>query len=234
MIEIIPAVIPKSYKDLKEKLDRVANFVKMVQIDVMDGKFVSSKNWPYNGADEEETQGVFNEDSGLPHWENVDFELDMMVAHPEVEIERWIIAGAKRLIVHIESTTHVERIIRMLEEKKYLSRNSDEVGIELGLALGVETSYEKILPYLEDIQFVQFMGIAKIGYQGQPFDERVVDHIRNFHNAHPEVIISVDGGVNLDTAKQLVDAGAKRLVSGSTIFDSENVADTLKQFKEVI
>ncbi len=75
------------------------------------------------------------------------------------------------------------------------------------------------------------MGIAHIGYQGEPFDERVIDKIREFHNAHPEIMISVDGGVTLDNAPDLVAVGVKRLVSGSAIFENGNIADTIEMFK---
>jgi ribulose-phosphate 3-epimerase len=105
--------------------------------------------------------------------------------------------------------------------------------VELGIALGLNTPITDITGYLEDIDFVQFMGIAQIGYQGEAFDERVLDRIREFHNAHPEVIISVDGGVNFDTAHLLAQAGAKRLVSGSAILKSANPAQAIAHLKKL-
>ncbi len=81
--------------------------------------------------------------------------------------------------------------------------------------LKLETPTDSILEYLEDINFVQFMGIPVLGVQSAVMDERVIDKIRDFHNNHPEVIISIDGGVTLGNAHALIEAGAKRLVSGS-------------------
>jgi ribulose-phosphate 3-epimerase len=77
------------------------------------------------------------------------------------------------------------------------------------------------------------MGIAEIGYQGQQFDERVVAKIMKLRNMSPDIIISVDGGVNFETAPILIHAGANRLVSGSAIFKSEDINSTIKKLQTV-
>ncbi len=209
MAEVIPAIMPDSFNDLNEKYAQVKDFVSIVQIDVMDGKFVPSKNFPYIQNDENNLSQI-----------DFDFEVDLMVSNPENFIESWVKAGAKRIIIHIES---VERI-----EDVFLKVPSD---IETGIALNTTTPNEKIYPLIEKINFVQFMGIEKIGYQGQDFDERVLNKIADLRRKFPRVIISVDGGVSLETAPRLVEAGANRLVSGSTIFESSNIKDTIEQLK---
>jgi len=209
MAEVIPAIMPDSFNDLNEKYAQVKDFVSIVQIDVMDGKFVPSKNFPYIQNDENNLSQI-----------DFDFEVDLMVSNPENFIESWVKAGAKRIIIHIES---VERI-----EDVFLKVPSD---IETGIALNTTTPNEKIYPLIEKINFVQFMGIEKIGYQGQDFDERVLNKIADFRRKFPRVIISVDGGVSLETAPRLVEAGANRLVSGSAIFESSNIKDTIEQLK---
>ncbi|HJL55774.1 MAG: hypothetical protein QGH85_01520 [Candidatus Pacebacteria bacterium] len=209
MAEVIPAIMPDSFNDLNEKYAQVKDFVSIVQIDVMDGKFVPSKNFPYIQNDENNLSQI-----------DFDFEVDLMVSNPENFIESWVKAGAKRIIIHIES---VERI-----EDVFLKVPSD---IETGIALNTTTPNEKIYPLIEKINFVQFMGIEKIGYQGQDFDERVLNKIADLRRKFPRVIISVDGGVSLETAPRLVEAGANRLVSGSAIFESSNIKDTIEQLK---
>ena len=77
------------------------------------------------------------------------------------------------------------------------------------------------------------MGIAKIGYQGQPFDGQVIQKIQDLRKQYPEVTISVDGGVNFETAPKLIEAGATRLVSGSTILQSNNPEKTIEQLKQI-
>ena len=77
------------------------------------------------------------------------------------------------------------------------------------------------------------MGIAKIGYQGQPFDSRVVAKIEDLRERYPDVTISVDGGVNFESAPKLIAAGVTRLVSGSTILNSKNIEETIYQLKSL-
>ncbi|MCC2630487.1 MAG: ribulose-phosphate 3-epimerase, ribulose-phosphate 3-epimerase [Candidatus Paceibacter sp.] len=234
MIEIIPAIMPDSFKDMRNKLSLVAPFTKSVQLDIMDGKFVKGRTWPYFSSDKFTFEDLLNESEGMPYWDKVDFEIDLMVDKPEEVIDGWITAGASRIIVHIESTDKMDEIIKMMHARFAYEGMTEKPDVELGIALNIDTPISEIVGYLEDVQFVQFMGIAIIGLQGEPFDERVLDKIREFHNAHPEITISVDGGVSYETAPMLVEAGAKRLVSGSTIFNTENPAGAIEYFKDIL
>jgi ribulose-phosphate 3-epimerase len=229
MIEIIPAIMPKSYEDLENKLAHVASHTDFVQLDIMDGKFVKSRTWPYYTSDRESFENLLTESDGLPYWDKTNFEIDLMVQHPETVLDDWITAGVARLIFHVESISDMKPVFDALHTRfGYLEGKNPD--IEIGLALNIATPTDTILPYLEDIHFVQFMGIDTIGLQGQSFNDQVVDKIRDFHNAHPEFIISVDGGVDFDNAKLLAEAGAQRLVSGSVIFHG-SVSDNILQFK---
>ncbi|MEK7390774.1 MAG: hypothetical protein AAB635_01405, partial [Patescibacteria group bacterium] len=110
---------------------------------------------------------------------------------------------------------------------------------ESGVAINPASSNEQLESVLDcesgtgSVDFVQFMGIAKIGFQGQLFDERVYDKISGLRATRPNVTISVDGGVNLETATKLIEAGANRLVVGSALFESEDVAVTIEKFFEI-
>jgi ribulose-phosphate 3-epimerase len=77
------------------------------------------------------------------------------------------------------------------------------------------------------------MGIAKIGYQGQPFDERVLEQINQIRLASPNLPISVDGGVDVTTEPLLKAAGATRLVSGSAVFGAEDIGDAISSLEGV-
>ncbi len=231
MTEIIPAIMPQSLEDLEEKAGLVAPYVHMIQLDIMDGRFVKARTWPYF-ANDYSFDALTAEEQGLPLWDKVDYEVDLMVEKPETVIDEWITAGVKRVIVHLESTENMKEIIRQFRHRFAYTKNPEERDIEFFLAIGLETPTDALLPYLEDIDGVQFMGIAHIGLQGEPFDERVIDRIREFYNAHPEIMISIDGGVTLDNAHILAQAGVKHLVSGSAIYESGNIADTIELFKQ--
>ena len=224
--EIIPAIMPTSFEDLREKAEKVSAFVGLAQIDIMDGVFVASKSWPYTeGGIQKEAHFVAlsKQDEGLPEWEDLDYEIDLMISEPEKHIDEWLPLGASRLIFHIESIKNMELFFAHDIFKPEARSIGTTKVIELGLAINPDTPLEAILPHISKIDFVQCMGIAKIGYQGPPFDERVLDQIHGLRLKFPDMPISVDGGVNLKTAHDLKGAGATRLVSGSAIFNAEDV-----------
>jgi ribulose-phosphate 3-epimerase len=228
MVEIIPAIMPKDLTDLEQTLKRVVGLVPIVQLDVMDGKFVPPKSWPYTTHGEKEFKEIVKESAGLPFWQEVDFEIDLMVEKPEEVIEQWIQAGARRLVIHMESTKNLQNIIRDIAVKVRTGDQLEIGAIELGLALGTQTPIETVAPYTKDIDFVQLMGIERVGYQGEAFSEQTIDRVRALREAYPELIVSIDGGVSRDTAPLLIRAGAHRLVSGSAVFHSDDIQEAIK------
>lgn len=218
-VEIIPAILPKDFAEVEEKISLVKGLVKTVQIDICDGQFVPNATWPYKKRDDT-FEKIIHEDEGLPGWKDLNFEIDLMTNRPEEVVEDWVTAGASRIIIHAESKGDVAGAIQSLAGR-----------VEVGLALGMETPVKVIETYRDQIQFVQFMGIAQIGFQGQPFDERVLGRIKDARLLYKGLPISVDGGVSLDTAPQLIAAGADRLVAGSAIFGSDNFIEAIQKFK---
>lgn len=101
--------------------------------------------------------------------------------------------------------------------------------IDIGVAINSTTPVEKIFNIVNSVDFVQCMGIEKIGYQGQDFDERVLEQIKALKEKFSDLIISVDGGVTLATAPALVSAGASRLVAGSAIFNTSDIIGTIEE-----
>ncbi len=209
MAEVVPAIMPKSLADLREKIARVRRYVSFVQLDIMDGLYVAPKSWPFRGA-----HGDFPAIAlDMP------FEVDLMVADPGRAAHDWIAAGARRLIFHIERTRELKNTLAYVR--------ATYPKLELGLAILNDTESATLEPYLPLIDVVQFMGIAHIGYQGEPFDERVLRKVAAWRATHPEATISVDGAVNAKTAHRLVEAGANRLVSGSYIFEDPDIAHAI-------
>jgi ribulose-phosphate 3-epimerase len=237
MVDVIPAIIPESFEDLQDKMSLVNGLTKMVQIDACDGKFVPSKCWPYINDHDGDFRNITEEEAGFPFWHSLDFEVDLMVSHPENVVEDWIRAGVKRIVLHIESAPHIKDLIKDLRTK-YGWYGESPLTIEIGIALNPNTSNEKIFEYLDPntegrslVDFVQFMGIREIGYQGQLFDERVFGKIRTLRQSYPDAIISVDGGVTLENAHDIVEAGVNRLVSGSAIYGSEDIKEAIEKLK---
>ncbi|MDP1625083.1 MAG: hypothetical protein Q8L64_04910 [bacterium] len=234
MADIIPAILPKSYAELEEKLELVSGSAQVVQIDICDGAYVQSRTWPYLKAHQEDQifAEIVSQDKALLGWEHLDFEFDLMVKGVLEKIPDFISAGASRIVVHKDSVS-VEELEQILKE---YGKHSDEMGpfdIELGLGLANTVKPEDIAPHVGRIHFVQVMGINTIGHQGQSFEPRSVECVRALRLAYPDLIISVDGGVSLDTGKSLVDAGADSLVVGSGIFGTDNVLENLESFRDL-
>lgn len=226
MIEIIPAIMPTSYEDLVEKATRVHELVPLAQIDIMDGKFVASKSWPYREAgtpSEPHFVSMTSQEEELPFFDELDYEIDLMIDEPERHIDEWLPLGASRLIFHIEAIRDHE----LFWSHDIWKEGARDIGgqkvVEIGLAITPGTDLAMLEPYLDRIDFVQCMGIGKIGYQGQPFDERVLAMVNTLRMMRPNLPISIDGGVSMDTAADLFAAGATRLVAGSAIFGAEDI-----------
>lgn len=226
-IEIIPAILPKDFDELERKLALLKDAFAIlgeqkkpvVQIDICDGLFVKTKTWPYCEKDILE--------SLTPFCDNFDFEIDLFVQHPKEVLPNWQKIGAKRIVLHVESLVN--------QSLSDLFIDLDVQTVQFGFSLNLETTIKGLDQYVRDADFFQFMGINKVGYQGQKFNKGVLKKIKIFRQDNPEVIISVDGGVNLKNFQDLIKAGANRLVVGSAIFgkhDAEEIAKIIKEFKK--
>lgn len=209
-MEIIPAVMPKSFADIGEHVERVSNFVSHIQLDLMDGEFVEAKTWPFFDKDKQSVRELMDGEIRLPFADKVKYEFDLMVRTPELNLKKYIKLGASRLIFHANS----------IDNKELLLEEIQNLGVEWGIAFLTTDNLEDWREVIMKANFVQLMGIENIGYQGQPFDPRVLDQAKHVREMKPDAIISVDGGVNLDTAREFGLAGINRLVSGSTVFSA--------------
>lgn len=216
MPEIIPAIIAKDFAELERKIRLVEPYVTAVQIDVMDGIFAPQESWPYLSG-------------GLPSISEltkiktaVNLEAHLMVAESEREIDQWISSGVKRILVHIESTKKLREMIGKIKA----------AGVAAGVVLNLETDVSAVNDIIGQIDVVELMAIAQIGYHGQPLDERVIPRIHALQIKYPDVKIEVDGGVNLVNAGRLVEAGADILVAGSAIFGQADVGKAIGRLKE--
>lgn len=228
MADIIPAILPESYRDLKEKLALTASTgIPLVHIDVTDKTLTPRANWPYSNSDDE-WERIRREDAGLPYWEDLNFEAHLMVKNPEAIYEDWIRAGVERLVIEYESFDSDEEVSNfLLKIREHFGGEYEHLKIEVGLALGLSTPISKVLPHIFECDFVQLMSINEIGSQGQEFNEEIFDKIRALRSEYPEVVISVDGGVSKDNVVRLIEAGAERLCVGSAIFRAESPVDAI-------
>lgn len=227
MTEVIPAIMPKTWKNLKERVEIVSPYVSNIQLDLMDGKFLEAITWPYFSYKDPDFAALLSEDLGLPEWDKIDYEIDLMSSTPESDAFDWIKAGAKRIILHVESSMEIAKLIKEIRAE-YGNPNENASAPEIGIAALNDTPISLLEDIIPLVDFVQLMGIRKIGYQGEPFDERVLERIKILKAKYPELVLSVDGAVNADTAPILIKAGVERLVSGSYIYQSEDIKKSIE------
>lgn len=208
-MQVIPSIIGRSFFDVKGKISLVEGLVDWVQLDVADGIFAPNDTWS-EPEDLIEIEG------------KTKIEVHLMIENPEETLTDWA-NYADRIIIHEESTEHLTEIVDVFESNK---------NVELGLALLMSTPIEKIASYIDKIKLVQLMSIDKIGFYGQPFDQKVIVKVKELRAQYPNLKIQVDGGIGLAEAKLLKEAGADAVVVGSQIWNNP-IESTIKKFQVI-
>ena len=183
---------------------------------------------PRNSEELREKAEIFLDTAPLIHldmlekdvWDDIEneFEVHLMVADPKTIIGRWVDRGAKRIVVH-----ELSEEVLMHQEL-----------VEIGLGVLLDTPLKNIFPLISTADYLHLMSIANIGAQGRLLDKRIFDKIKQVKEAYPETIIAVDGGINLDNATKLMEAGADRLIIGSAILEAEDPEEMYENFLDLI
>ncbi len=198
---------------------RIESFSRELQIDVVDGIFVSNTSWPYGeGEMKGSPMGI------VELAKKFDIEMDLMIDDALGEIPKWIEAKVKRVVVHVESCFDV----RMAREL------CDAAHVELGVSASNDTPLDMYLEALEHAHYAQCMGIRRIGVQGEPFDESVFVRIAAVRAKFPAMTISVDGSVNKESIARLSEAGVTRLISGSAILSQPDAEVAYKELLTLV
>lgn len=227
-MKIIPAILPMRYYDIRDGVEKIYGAVDTVQIDFVDGHFATNRTWWFNNKNEDALAAFLSQEEGLPHWEDMNYEFDIMVNDPIDHMEIFIALGPSKIIFHLEALEQ-EKMLAYLSALPEIVRST----ISFGIAIGIDTDPAGIEPYRDYIDTIQCMGIVNVGFQKQPFDERAIEQVRKAKALFPDKTISVDGGVSMNNAQALADAGATSLVVGSAIFQSPDIHGTIDTLKHV-
>jgi len=227
-MNIIPAILPQTYRAIILGADRVHEMVDTIQIDFVDGHVAHTRTWLFNNKDTEHFSAIEREEEGMPYWDSMNYEFDLMVKDPLMEMDKFIALGPSKIIFHM-GTFEEKAMLAYLEQLPSIVRET----ISFGLAISLDTDPGVVAPYLDYIDTIQCMGIRDVGYQGRPFDDAVLVLVSKVKELYPNKHISVDGGVNLENAPLLKAAGADTLVVGSAIFRSTDAYGTIETFKAI-
>ncbi len=231
---IVPALIPKSFEDIQDKFSRLKNITQSVQIDVVDGFFASPASWPYDTKNCAGLRTIVSKEEYLPEVaHDFSIEIDLMAHNPETVVGLWIESGVSRIVIHFESTPRVGEVLKILEIQYGHAKGFAPNLLSVGIAIGIETDIAVLEPFIEHIDFIQCMGIARIGRQGEPFDPRVIRKVEMLKKRWPHMPVQVDGGVSLLNTPKLLTAGADRLIVGSAFWKDSPLEETMSAFNDL-
>lgn len=232
MATITPAILEKDYKEIKNKLTFLRGRAKCVQLDFCDGIFVGSKTWPFSsgGFEDDDFQKILNEEEGLPFWDEFDFEFDLMVANAVENFDTYMKLGPKRIIFHLSAQKNLSEFEDFLDGLDIYIRDN----VEMGIAFKPSDDLEVVSRLSNKVDFLQCMGIDNIGAQGQEFNQKVLENIKYLKENLPGIVLSVDGGVNLENAETILDAGVDRITVGSGIWRNPDPIGALEKFQSLV
>ena len=196
--------------DITKKLDNTVS--DYIHLDIMDGKFVENKTWTYS------------EVKKIVSYSSLPLDVHLMVKDPNKYIEDYALLNTKYLTFHIEAVKNIDEMIEKI--KNY--------GLKVGIAINPETNIERVFPYLNKIDKVIVMSVHP-GKSGQTFIYEVLDKIKllreEIDKQNLKTDITVDGGVNNETALLCKEAGVTTLVSASYLHN--NLIENTKILKSI-
>lgn len=216
MKKIAPSILSADFGRLAEEITAVEKAgADWIHIDVMDGHFVPNITIGPSVV------------SSLRKVTKLPFDVHLMIENPERYVETFARAGSDFITVHVEACHHLHRIVTLIRE----------TGARAGVSLNPATPLALIEPILPDIDLLLVMSVNP-GFGGQSFIGSVLPKIRRAGElvkaVAPNVLLEVDGGVTLDNARSVAEAGAEVLVAGAAVFGSSDYGKTLAAMRAAI
>lgn len=213
---VAPSILAADFANLEREITMInGSQADWIHVDIMDGVFVP------------------NISMGIPVVKAIKkhakkpLDVHLMIVNPERYVEAFHEAGAAVISVHIEASPHLHRTVQQIKA----------LGCKAGVAINPHTSVDKLIDILGDIDLVCMMSVNP-GFGGQKFIENTYAKVQRLKGMidkiGAKVQIEIDGGVNQQNAKPLLEAGADVLVAGNFVFSSANPQQVIEQLKHII
>lgn len=205
---IAPSILSADLAHLQHEVESIEADADWLQVDVMDGHFVENLSF------------------GAPvvKWIKTNLLLDvhLMVSNPEERIEEFLAIGAKHITFHAEVTD--------TETRKALIAAIHDGGATAGIAINPDTPLGEVEDVLEEIDLLLVMSVHP-GFGGQDFIADVLTKVKDARAKREDLMIQMDGGINAETARQCIAAGANNLVAGSFIFNAKDRTQAISSLR---